>query len=64
MYVTTKIKCDSINDVYKIERSKILNKNLIYLIESDKLQRIEANELLNLLKSHRDNGEHAFRYNI
>ena len=34
------------------------------LIESDKLQRIEANELLNLLKSHRDNGEHAFRYNI
>ena len=34
------------------------------LVHSDKLQKIEANELLNLLKTRRDNGEHAFRYNI
>jgi len=34
------------------------------LVHSDKLQKIEANELLNLLKTRRENGEHAFRYNI
>ena len=34
------------------------------IVQSDKLQKIEANELLNLLKTHRDNGEHAFRYNV
>ena len=38
MYATAQIICDSINDVFKIERKKILNNNTIYVVDSNHLK--------------------------
>tara|TARA_B100001250_G_scaffold413405_1_gene447424 strand:+ start:3592 stop:4695 length:1104 start_codon:yes stop_codon:yes gene_type:complete len=38
MYATAQIICDSINDVFKIERKKIQNNNTIYVVDSNHLK--------------------------
>ncbi|MAZ55938.1 MAG: hypothetical protein CMP54_02980 [Flavobacteriales bacterium] len=38
MYATAQIICDSINNVFKIERTKLLSNNSIYLIDSNNLK--------------------------
>ena len=45
MYSSGKILCDTINDVYKVERAKISQENSIYLLE-DKTLRLKSIDII------------------